>query len=353
MIWDPFATDEEIGHALEAMELIAPLSGNGIAARSYQLFRAVMRAPVTDVFTHGKKWQAARFAMHGAYKWDEFLPWVGDPQDILTFLDHHFELATRDNENQDEPIQDALLALSYASGATTIEALNHFDPTEPSFVRGICHVYRDNKPMQLRRVALFFLPLVSDRFFDTPHPIMEPDQMRNLCADWASAVDSLELTHDVQRAALTVLFGMMNSPHWRPYIFPDKWKLLEHFASVPDDFQPLRKCLDNPELVDAVVGVEDPAAMVYWFAILWSKYEELVPEVRERLERLTKEVGQGERKKDLDMCLSVVESALTKAEDALTRCNVRPTDPAGIALKAKIENLRQTKDSLVTLKSGS
>ena len=300
------ATNDEIDHALEAMELIAPLPGGDIATNNYDLFHIVMQAPITDAYTQEKKWQAARFAMHGAYKWDEFLPWVGDPQDILTFLDYHFALAIPDGgtEAQDEPIQNALRALAYAANDETIEALKLFDPTEPSFVRGICYVFQDTRPFQLRKAALFFLPLIGDKWFNTTTPIMDPGELRLLCVDWASAVDGIELTHNAQKATLTVLLGMINSPHWRPHIVPNKWKLLEYFTSVPDDSLPLRRCLENPELMSAISGARKSAAMALWLAVLWPKYKELIPEVREQLETFTKEVAQGSRRTDLDRYLS-------------------------------------------------
>ena len=50
--------------------------------------------------------------------------------------------------------------------------------------------------------------------------------MRGLCVDWASAVNGIEHTSDVQKATLSVLFGMINSSHWLPHIVPSKWKLL-------------------------------------------------------------------------------------------------------------------------------
>ena len=346
------ATTDEIDRALEAMELIAPLSENDIAQKSYNLFHVVIQAPVSLAYSQEKKWNASRLTMYGAYKWDKFLPWVEDPQDILTFLDHHFDLATRGGENQDEPIQNALRALAYASGPVTIEALKLFDPTEPSFVRGICYVFQDNKPFQLRKAALFFLPLIGDRWFNTPHPIMEPDQMRSLCVDWASAVDGIEHTHDVQKATLAVLFGMINSPHWRPHIVTEKWKLLEYFTAVPDDSQPLKRCIDNPDLMEAIRNVDNPAAMVLWLAILWLKYKELIPQVQEQLETVTKEVAQGRRRTDLEMYLSVMDSELRKAEDALTQYNTWSTDPAAIALRTKIDNLQQARVTLVALKRG-
>ena len=64
---DPTSTAGEIDHALEAMELIAPLSENDIAQMSYQLFHVVMQAPVSLAYTQEKKGDAARLTMHGAY----------------------------------------------------------------------------------------------------------------------------------------------------------------------------------------------------------------------------------------------------------------------------------------------
>jgi len=82
-----------------------------------------MQTPVSPAYSPEKKWEASLLTMHGTYKWDKFLPWVEDRQDILTFLDHHLDLATPGGHNQDEPIQNTLRALAYASGPVTIEAL--------------------------------------------------------------------------------------------------------------------------------------------------------------------------------------------------------------------------------------
>ncbi|KAF9643955.1 hypothetical protein BDM02DRAFT_3175321 [Thelephora ganbajun] len=348
----PNPTTYEVDRALEAMELIAPLSGSEIAEKSYKLFHVVMRAPVSLAYSQEKKWEASRLAMYGAYKWDKHLPWVDEPKDILTFLDHHFDLATQGDQNQDEPIHNALRALAYASSSVTIEALKHFDPTEPSFVRGICYVYHNDKPFQLRKAALFFLPLIGDRWFNTPYPIMEPDRMRSLCVDWASVVDSIEHTHNVQKVTLAVLFGMINSPHWRPHIVTERWELLEYFTSVPDDSQPLRRCIDNPELMNAIANVPNPVATVHWLAILWLKYKELIPQVREQMETVTKEIARSGRRRNLDSYLSLMDSELEKAEDALTQYNTWSTDPGAVALRTKIENLQQARVALVTLRRG-
>ena len=348
---DPDPTAGEIDHTLEAMELIAPLAENDIATKSYDLFRVVMQTPLSYHYAEEKKWKASRLAMSGAYKWDKFLPWVEDPKEILTFLDYHFDLVTQGDEDHDQPIQYALRALAYASSPVTIEALKNFDPT-PSFIRGICYAFQDDKQFQLRKAALFFLPLIGDRLFNTAEPIMDPGQMRSLCVDWASAVDGIEHTYDVQKAALAVLFGMMNSSHWRPHIVTGKWKLLEYFSAVPDDSQPLKRCLENPELTDAISQVNNPAAMVLWLAILWLKYNELMPEVREQLEAITKTVAQGTRRPDLDMYMSLMDSELAKAEDALGRYGTWSVDPAAVALRVKVNNLQEARAALLALKRG-
>ena len=143
---------------------------------------------------------------------------------------------------------------------------------------------------------------------------------------------------------------MINSPSWRPHIDPKKWKLLEYFTSVPEDSQPLRRCLDNPDLVDAIRDVDSPLAMVLWLAILWMKYTELIPVVKEQLEAATKEVVQGSRKTDLDMYLSVVDAGLKNAEEKLKEYNTWSTDPAAIGLRKKIDCLKQAKEMLSFIK---
>ena len=135
--------------------------------------------------------------------------------------------------------------------------------------------------------------------------------------DWASAVDSVKHSYNVKKAALAVLFRMINSPHWCPHIVTEKWKLLEYSSSVPDDPQPpdwvpydpqpLRRCLDNPELIDVIKNVECSGAMGFWLRVLWLKYMELIPEVREQLEMVMKEFAQGSRKPNLDTCLLVID----------------------------------------------
>ena len=346
---NPASTTAEIDFALEAMAIVTSIITEFTLAKGRYLFHLVMDAPVTEAFTQEKKWQAARCAMRGLCRWwDRFWKWVGDPQIVLTFLDHHFDLATRGGEIHDEPIRHVFCTLGFTDDPVTIAALKRFDPTEPTFVRGICYAFQEDRPFRLRNSALWFLALIGDAWFNTPHPILEPDQMKKLCADWASIVVGSEMTYKVKKSALVVLFYMINSPHWRPHIDTIGWRVLELFTSVPEDLESLKRCLDKPELTDAIAEVGGPGAVVAWLKILWLKYGDLIPEVRERLATATKRIAQNGGV-GLDEHLSVVDSELKNARDALAQHDTDSVVPAALALRMKIDSLRQAGAALLAL----
>lgn len=83
--WNRGSTPDEIDCAVDGLRLIAPLSGNDVAAKSYGLFHLIVLAPVSPACSEEKKWEASRLVLYGAYKSDEFAPIVDDPQGILNF----------------------------------------------------------------------------------------------------------------------------------------------------------------------------------------------------------------------------------------------------------------------------
>ena len=349
---DTSTTSAEIDFALSAMAVATSFVQEVfLFEQSHDLFHVIMNAPITLAYTQEKKWQAARYLLRGLCGWaDNFCYWAGDPQDVLTFLSYHFDLANQDGEYPDEPILHALRTLGYTQDPVTIEALRHFDSTKPTFVSGICYAFQGDKPPSVRYSALYLLPRIGDKWFVGPHPIMEPDQMRRLCTDWASFVDITVKTPRVKKEALAVLFYMINSPHWRPHIPTNTLRLLDWFTSVPDDSEPLKRCLDNPELTDVILGIADPAVVVAWLKILWLKYGELAPGVRGKLETATKETAQT-RKSALDVCLSVVDSELKKVEAVLEEDDTSSVD-LGSTTDTKVDNLRQARAALLVLKGG-
>ena len=321
------------------MKLITLLSRTDVATKSYHLFHTVMHTPVPL-----GGWEASRLALHGAYK-GELLPLVDDPQDILTFLNHHFELALQGND-QDGPIQNALRALAHATNPTAIDAPRHFD--QPSFVRGIHFAFKADRPKKLREAALFLLPLIGDKWFDAAHQII-PNVADHFCRDWNTIVGSIEHTSDAKKAILTTLFYMMDSPHWRPHIPEGKWKLLEYYSLVPDDCRPLKRCLENHQLVVAISQMRDPEAIALWPRILWLEYDKLTPQVQEALKRLTK-AAKG--RKHIDEYHQEVMKSLRVAELMMSKLvEWSGDDPDAIALNRKIESHRKAIGVLEAIRS--
>ena len=337
----------EIDGALEAMEFITALSKEEVATRSYKLFCVIMRTPISSVCTQEKKWEGSRLALHGAYKSDQFLPQVEDPRNILDFLEYHFDSATLHGKNQDGPIRNALRALNSVPGSVMDEAFKHFDPIKRSFIDGILHVFQKSKPPQLLKPALFFLPLIADRWFSASSLIMKPGEMGRLCKGWSAAVDKVWSTDDIREPVLAVLLDMINSPGWRPYVVKDKWELLKHLTSVPADSQPLGRCLGNPDLVDAISQVKNPDIVVIWWMVLWSRYEKLIPEVQKRFDKAVK----GAQWEDVDRYLSVTKLESEEAEKELLGYGPLSTDPKAIALKAKVAKLETMRCALKHIQS--
>ena len=342
--------------------MISHLSEDKVALKSYNLFHKIMGALIPE--THLQKWEASRLTISGAYKGGKSTPLVGEHQEnhtqcILTFLNHHFELAIVHGQNQDGPIQNALHALVCTSNPLSTAPLKAFDPTKSLFVRGVQHTIQGNRPPDLRKTTLLFLPLICEQWFDAHSPIMNSKQMKSFCISWASAVESVEQTTAVKMATLTVLLEMINSPHWYPHVPPEKLGLLEDLKLVPDGFQPLQNCINNPDLMGSIRDAENPIAIVYWVAILWPKYAELKSEVQEQLKTITKEIIQNEQTPGFDAsrspigkCLLDMTSELRKVKDQLRQYPAWPPSPAAAPLEKKAEGLGLAVRTLDAIKRG-
>jgi len=73
--------------------------------------------------------------------------------------------------------------------------------------------------------------------------------------------------------------------------------------------KPLGRSINNLGMMNTIMNMTN--------LILRLKYRELVPQVWEQLGTVIKDVAQGKRKEALDMYMSVMDSELMKAEDAL------------------------------------
>ena len=291
------STDDKITRARQSMEFISPLSSswNIIARKSYNLFCVafpVGRFPHT--FTQNQL-NILGVAICSAFDRNGMLPLVDDPDKILRYLQHAFNSVTGGGPNLDEPIRCALRALTYACNDNAKSSLDDFIPTRGWFLSGLCYVLGGDKPVQFHKVALHFLPRVSDKLFRAQTKL-RPGQMRLLCANWVHTVKSvLRLDEgaqadvlDVQADVLKVLFTILDANHWSPYIIPRIWTLLESVASIPDP-EPLRLCLGHPRVVAAIRDAEDPDVITDLLMAVQLKHEELVhlvwelvPEERQR-----------------------------------------------------------------------
>lgn len=325
---------------MEALRLVTPMIGNQIAQLSYELFHTIMASSIPEDL----KWEAARLTMNGAYNWDKYLPWVEDPKDVLAFLEHHFELQAK-GENQDTSITNALRALAYASGKETMEALKKFDCTKSGYVKGICRSFKDEKPFQLRKAILFYIPLVESRWFDPAVEVLDEDGRRDFCQDWASGVDGIEQTKDVKKAVASVLFGMANSAIWRAHIPQDKWKLMEYFNELPDESPSRSRCEANEEFVPALKAMDNRGVLKLWLAILWRAYADLKPVVRDQLVENTREVIETSPH-DVGLFMAVMESEKTAVDTEMLGYSRWSIDEKAIKLREKTDKLQQAKKKL-------
>jgi len=333
------------------MRLIAPVEDNTVCQSSYSLFRVILASS----FDKEDIWKASRFAVHGAYKWDRFLPWVQDPNDLLKFLAHHFTIQAKgENEVSAEPIQDTLRALAYASGEVTIEALKKFDPTDKPFVDGIRKTFENDRPFQTRKAVLFLMPIIQDRWFDDSleEDVISDGQKTDFCKNWASAVDGIEHTYDVKKATSSTLFAMMNSRKWRSHIAEDKWKLMEWFTVLPEESKPFNACKKNPEILPWLKSkAEDPTEgegkdsskanqglMKLWLAILWLDYVNLPEAVRDQVLETTKVVISKVRH-DVNFIRVVMEAEKERYQMELKDYPLWSIDDKATMLRTRVDTL--------------
>ena len=286
----------EYARSIDAIRLIAPFGNDAIADHCYSLFRVIL----SSSFSKEEVQAAARLAIHGAYNWDSFLPWVDDPDDIIKFLSYHFAIQAKGEDDvARQPIEDVLRAVAYSSNETTLEGLEKFDYTDRLFVCGIRKAFEDDRPFETRKAALFLMSTILDKWFDDSlEDVMSDEEKGEFCKNWGSAVDGIEHFTDVKKATCATYFAMLNSEKWRSHIVKDKLKLMEYFADLPSDSKSFVACKNNvsilPWLRSGVEGAgeegtEENKLWKLWLAILWSDYANLSKAVRDQVLGVTKD----------------------------------------------------------------
>lgn len=277
--------------------MITPLQDNAVATNSYSLLHVILSSSLEKE----ELWAAARLAIDGAYKWDTFLPWVEDPEDIFKCLVHHFAIQAKGEDDiARQPIENTLRAIAYASNRTTLEGLEKFDFTDKLFVDGIRKAVEEDRPFEMRKAALFFMPIIQDKWFDDSlEDVMSDEAKDEFCENWRSAVKGIEHTVDVRRAICATLFGMLNSEKWRSHIGKDALKLMVYFSDLPGDTKCFTRCKENTSILPWLrsradeageEGTEETKLWKLWLAILWSGYEDLPKDGKDQVLEVTKVV---------------------------------------------------------------
>jgi len=269
MFSGPTPTPNNIERALTIMNVITPLTKDETIQKSYDLFRAAMRVPTSQTYPYEKQMEIARVAMQGAYKCNKsLLPPVEDLDNIIKFAKYHFfRLAKPGNEEYLKATMNALCALVYDPGTDTLTALRDEFLAKPGrFVHTTAQMLLDNNPPKLHKVVFLLLSHVSKKLFSDDGGLStDPNVMGALCASCASAHAHLNPKDDVQEAALTVLFKMINSSRWLPHITEKGWKVLDLAAHwVSSDLPALRRCLDNSLLMERIRVRGRPGAATIW-----------------------------------------------------------------------------------------
>jgi len=214
------------------------------------------------------------------------MPWLNDAKDVITFFEHILESPSTEDE-QDMALQSVYRALAYASKR---EMLDRYDMKKALIVNGTVAAFTHHKPFQLWKAILFFLDMVESQWFNSEVEIMSEEKRRELIQKLADSVERIELTVDVVCAVLSVLFGMADSPLWRPHIPVRAWSVMGGFPALPETTPSFIRCRNNPDVIDGLRAYEEKSLVKFWMGILWRDWVDLRQEVQARLVEVTKEV---------------------------------------------------------------
>ena len=346
---------QEYPRSLDGLRLVTPLQNDTIATDSYSLFRVIL----SSSFEKEEIWAAARFAIHGAYKWDTFLPWVEDPDDIIKFLAHHFALQAKGEDViAKEPIEWVLRAIAYASNELTLEGLKKFDCTNKLFVNGIRKAFEEDRSFQTRKAVLFLIRmrLIQHRWFDDSlEDVMSDEERAEFCKNWGSAVDGIEHTMDVRKASCGTFYAMLNSEKWRPHIPKGQLRLMEYFTDPSEDQKHFIACKENTAILPWVrsrMGEEEEdeekkrewnekELWKLWLAVLWSDYPNLPKDVKDQVLEMTKDVVSKSRH-DVSFISGIMVVEKERCKTKLCDYQASTLGEEAEKLRAKVECLSES-----------
>jgi len=291
-------------------------------------------------------WEAARLLAQGAWREevDDLSPELTDLKEVFKFLGHHLGLHGA-GEDHASPIifaTTAILSEWYTDGDPSPlleESARKFNCVRPSFVKGVRLALDPRNSLVFRGRMLALVALAFDQWFNSPTPIMEPEEMAEVCENLAVyVIDDVLHESYIQRRGLIVLFGMLRSPEWRSHIVTRFWKMLAYCITVDEELGPFAWCLQNAtELLDFVRGLPDGEGLKWWYGTLWFHYDKLDTTVRGEVERIAKDMSLGDGLSDLNLYLNLIGQEIARTRHELDELRDEDKlDTSGMKLRTRL-----------------
>lgn len=317
---------------------------------SLELFRTVVGIVDSDNWF----WRPAELLLTGAFKWNGFRPFVGDPTDLLHFLRRCFEDQMA-HIARDGPIEQIMFALGGAPADEISEGLEKFSFTEPLFFNGLCHALRKDAPYRLRRATVAFLRHLDTQLFNTDATFTE-ERAATLVSRWStSAAESLDASEHslLIRASVTTLLGLLDSPFWRKFIPDERWDILQHLDGIDDDLIPssLYRCLKNPTIIPHFLklGERGVGAFTLWMALMWAKYPDLSEEVKTQLGQTTRGVAYSPSKGTVAFYASVMDGEMERVRRKINSHNSWSFEEVIVRLRVRRDTLQLARQELAQI----
>jgi len=311
-----------------------------ISNASYELFKIIMAyEDLTD-----RDWEGARLALHGTFQGVDLAPSsVGELGEILKFLAHHLCLQG-EGEDHRNSIGFALKGIvirsgSYRADPLTVKWVANLNRTRPSFVNGVRSMMRPGNSFTHRLYTTGLIALTSDQWFDSPIPVMKPEEMSEFCEHLAVFVVNDHFHREfVQRCSVIILLGMLRSPEWRKYIVTRFWRMLAYCTLVDEECESFEWCLRNAmEILAFTRELRDGEGLKWWYGTLWFHYDKLDTTVRDEVGVIAKDMLLGDGLSDLNLYLNLIGQEVVKVRQELdeVRKAARPDLP-GVEHSARL-----------------
>ena len=302
---------QQIPSALRTLRLATRLSDSVVSTASYRLFKTIMTFDnLTD-----EHWEAARLAICAVAE-SPHPAEIGEPKEILRFIDHHVLLEGEGREY--EPcIGHALrLIVNREVNPLTFTCFKEFDWASPPFVRRVRSMMQPHNRQEIRRAVVALVALVLDRWFNCSVPVMEPEEMSEFCENLTQPIQDVVFVRDerLDRERATIAFGLLRSPDWREQVVPELWRTLP-LSILAEELESVRWCLRNAiELLDFMKGLPNREGLKWWCGMLYLHFDKLDSATRDEVQKITAAM-RSDGLTHLRFCRDIIGAEISRMQD--------------------------------------